>query len=93
MGQNLERFDLKAISQAMVVGRSGARLGDIGEIMFNPKEGSIEYVRLWIESKEGTELEVVVPWSQFRLSDDRQHLQLNIRPAVLIAVARRRQRD
>lgn len=93
MGQQPERFDLKAISRAAVVDRSGARIGKVGELLFNPEEDSIEFVRLLIDSKNGSRLEVVVPWSQFRLSDDQQHLQLNISPAVLIAVARRRHRD
>jgi len=81
------RFDLKAIAGAPVVDGAGERLGEIGELVVNPEDGYIEYVKLWLDSDFNSRLEVIVPWSQFHLSSDRGHLELNISRDVLQTVA------
>jgi sporulation protein YlmC with PRC-barrel domain len=89
MDGNDTRFDLKRISNAAVLDGSGQRLGEISELVFNTEYGCVEYVRLQLESDPDVPLEVVIPWSQFRLAPDRNHLRLDISPMVLRIVAHR----
>ena len=89
MDDHSNRFDLMTVLDAPVVDRSGQRLGEIGELVVNPGEGHIEYAKLWLDSESGPRPEVIVPWSQFHLSADRDCLELNISLGVLRAAANR----
>lgn len=89
MEDNSSRFDLIAVLDKPVVDGDGERLGDIRELVVNPDEGYIEYAKLWLFSDSSPRPEVIVPWSQFYLSADRENLQLNISHPVLRAAATR----
>lgn len=86
-----QRYNLTRIKGVEVLDRRGVALGTIEEITLNVEEGYIECATLRIESRgKGRELEVIIPWSQFRLAENCKALELDISLAVLETVARRR---
>lgn len=86
-----QQYNLTQINGAEVFDLRGVALGTIEQLTVNVKEGYIEYATLRIDSGEkGRHLEVVIPWSQFRLAKDRRQLELDINLAVLQSVATRR---
>lgn len=86
-----QQYKLTQIDGAEVFDRRGVHLGKIEQLTINVNEAYIEFATLRVDSSEkGKCLEVVIPWSQFRLTKDRRYLELDISLAVLESVAMRR---
>lgn len=83
-----KQIELKRLAGQPVETADGKVLGDIDELVADIRDGRIEYVTLVLRSRASdTQARVIIPWSQFRLAADGNHLELDISPAVLRAVA------
>lgn len=87
------RVDLAAISQREVLDRRGKPLGRIMEVFLDMDDGRVECATLQLLSdKPNTCRYLVIPWSQFGMSSNGEHLELDISRAVLESVASRHPR-
>lgn len=87
------RVDLAAIAQRRVLDRRGEPLGRIKELFLDMDEGRVEYATLRLHNGESDgPRQLVIPWSQFRVSSDGEHLALDISRRVLKTVASRHPR-
>lgn len=87
------RVDLAAISRRHVFDRAGQPLGRIGALYVDMNEGRLEYVTLCLSAQApATGRNVIIPWSQFRIAGDGEHLVLDISRDVLESVAETRRR-
>jgi sporulation protein YlmC with PRC-barrel domain len=87
MSEQTKRVDLLAVAGNRVLETSGENLGRIHQVVANLGDGRIEHVILRLASDaSGPPRYVVIPWSQFSLSADQRHLQLDFSLAVLKAV-------
>lgn len=87
------RVDLAAIAKRRVLDSAGRPLGRIQELFIDMNEGRVEYatLRLRIEPP-GASRNLVIPWSQFGIANDGEHLELDISRDVLETVAGRHPR-
>jgi sporulation protein YlmC with PRC-barrel domain len=84
------RVDLAAISQRRVLDRRGKPLGRIMGLFLDMADGRVEYATLRLQSdKPNGCRHLVIPWSQFGISSDGEHLELDISRTVLESVASR----
>ena len=87
------RVDFKAVSKRSVVNAAGERLGHIKHLFIDMDDGRIEFATLALANhSRAAGRGVNIPWSQFGLSPDGRHLQLDIGPDVLKAAAARQNR-
>jgi sporulation protein YlmC with PRC-barrel domain len=87
------RVDLAALSQRRVLDRRGKPLGRIMELFLDMDDGRVEYATLKLQSdKPNGCRHLVIPWSQFGISSDGEHLELDISRTVLESVASRHPR-
>ena len=88
MSASAKRVRLFNLMQKQVIDTRGNTLGRISELVVNMSDGHIERATLRLIARQnGTGLTIEVPWSQFELAEDRQHLELDISLAVLRSVA------
>lgn len=88
------RVDLAAIAQRNVLDRRGKPLGRIMELFLDMGEGRVEYATLKLQSDNPNgRRHLAIPWSQFGISSDGEHLELGISRTVLEAVASRHPRS
>ena len=93
MRKSDKQIELKQLAGQPVETVDGKVLGDIDELIADIRDGRIEYVTLLLRSKASDrQARVIIPWSQFRLGANGNHLELDISPAVLRAVAAGRSR-
>lgn len=87
------RVDLAAIFQSQVLDRRGKPLGRIIEVFLDMDDGRVEYatLRLQGDAPNGCR-HLEIPWSQFGISSDGEHLELDISRTVLESVASRHPR-
>ena len=84
------RVDVAALSQRRVLDRRGKPLGRIMALFLDMDDGRVEYATLKLQSdKPNGCRHLVIPWSQFGLSSDGEHLALDISRTVLESVAAR----
>lgn len=84
------RVDLAALGQRDVLDRAGRPLGRIGELHIDMNDGRVEYATLRLRDAPSPGARtLVIPWSQFGIAGDGQHLQLGISREVLETVAAR----
>jgi sporulation protein YlmC with PRC-barrel domain len=87
------RVDLAALSQRKVLDRRGESLGRIMELFLDMDDGRVEYATLKLQSDNPNGCRhLVIPWSQFGISSDGEHLELDISRTVLESVATRHPR-
>lgn len=87
------RVDLAALSQRRVLDRRGKPLGRIMEVFLDMDDGRVEYATLKLLSDKPNGCRyLVIPWSQFGMASDGEHLQLDISRTVLESVASRHPR-
>jgi sporulation protein YlmC with PRC-barrel domain len=87
------RVDLAAISQRKVLDRRGKPLGRIMEVFLDMDDGRVEYATLQLLSdRPNTCRYLVIPWSQFGISSDGEHLEFDISRTVLESIAPRHPR-
>jgi sporulation protein YlmC with PRC-barrel domain len=87
------RVDVAALSQRRVLDRRGKPLGRIMELFLDMDDGRVEYATLKLQSdKPNGCRHLVIPWSQFGISSDGEHLELDISRTVLESVASRHPR-
>lgn len=91
MPSGQRRVNLAGMVRRRVLNTRGETLGRIDELMIDLAEGRVDCatLRLQTEKTDG-ELAVVIPWSQFHVSSDGEHLVLDFSLAVLESVAARR---
>jgi len=83
------RVDLVALSGRRVLNRRGEPLGRICELFLDMEQGRVEYATLQLQmNAPHATHRLIIPWSQFMISSDREHLELGISKTVLEAVAR-----
>ncbi|MDT8322180.1 MAG: PRC-barrel domain-containing protein [Xanthomonadales bacterium] len=88
------QIELKRLAGKPVETVDGKVLGEIDELVADARDGRIEYVTLRLRAgKSNAGGRVAIPWSQFRLASGGNHLELDISPSVLQAVAARRSQD
>ena len=93
MSSTNSRVDLAAISRKAVLDSEGAPLGRINELFIDMDEGRVEYATLRLNTETAAPYrQLVIPWSQFGVSGDGEHLELNISREVLETVASRHPR-
>jgi sporulation protein YlmC with PRC-barrel domain len=93
MCEQTKRVELMAVVGNRVLQTEGEPLGRIHQVVANLGDGRIEHVVLRLaDTSPGPPRYVVIPWSQFDLSADRSHLQLDFSLAVLEAVGTGRTR-
>lgn len=67
-----------------VLETTGESLGDVQRVVVNLGDGRIEYATLRLEGDSPDPPKfIAIPWSQFSLSPDGRHLQLDFSLAVL----------
>jgi sporulation protein YlmC with PRC-barrel domain len=88
------RVDLAAISRRDVLDSEGKPLGRIRELFIDMNEGRVEYVTLRLQTRPpAPDRELVIPWSQFGIAEDGDHLELAISREILETVASRHPRS
>lgn len=91
MSTSSRQVNLAGIAGRRVLSTRGETLGRIDELMLDLAEGRVEYATLRLNTKQADgPLTVVIPWSQFSVSSDGQHLELDFSLTVLESVAARR---
>lgn len=85
------RVDLLAITQRKVCDRCGRPLGRIMELFLDMDEGRVEYATLKLHGDDSNgPRHLVIPWSQFGISCDGEHLELGISRTVLESASKKR---
>jgi sporulation protein YlmC with PRC-barrel domain len=87
-GDHMQRVELSKLINMPVRHPDGQKLGEIEEIYLDPSQGSVDRVSLRLRTDR--KLHVIVPWSQLRLADSKNCLELEISRQTLEAVAMRR---
>jgi len=84
MSANAKQVDLLTVAGNRVLETNGEYLGDLQRIVANLGDGRIEYatLRLAGDSPDPPKF-IAIPWSQFSLSPDGHHLQLDFSLTVL----------
>ncbi|WP_339779780.1 PRC-barrel domain-containing protein [uncultured Marinobacter sp.] len=90
MPHKLASVELSRLLNSAVKNCEGEVLGYIHDIVLNPHNGRIEYVRLALVTDEvDTESSsIAVPWSQFKLVNIAADIELDISPEVLRVCAK-----
>ena len=90
MSRPSDRVDLAAVSRRRVLDKTGEPLGRIQELYIDMDEGRVEYATLRLRTDPaGLSRNLVIPWSQFGIAHDGEHLELDISRDVLETVAAR----
>lgn len=90
MSSTNNRVDLAAISRKEVLDSRGEPLGRIRELYVDMDEGRVEYATLRLRTDpSAARSQLVIPWSQFGISADGEHLELDISREVLETYASR----
>ena len=90
MSSTNSRVDLAAISRKAVLDSGGEPLGRIRELFIDMDEGRVEYATLRLQTGSRSAYRpLVIPWSQFGVTADGEHLELDISREVLETVASR----
>jgi len=93
MSRTNSRVDLAAIYRKAVLDRGGEPLGRIRELFVDMEEGRVEYATLRLQADSPSAYrQVIIPWSQFGVAADGEHLELDISREVLETVASRHPR-
>lgn len=94
MSEMTNKVDLAAVSRRDVLDSSGEPLGRIRELFVDMNEGRVEYATLRLRTDPSLAYrQLVIPWSQFDVTDDGEHLELDISRDVLETVAARHPRE
>lgn len=90
METSKQRVDLTMLCQQGVVSSGGEKLGNVDQVVVTVPEGRIDYVIVELNgpTAAGGPRRVAIPWSQFKLSDGGDALELDISMKILRAVAR-----
>ena len=90
MSRTNSRIDLAAVARKAVLDSEGEPLGRINELFIDMDEGRVEYATLRLQTgADASYRQLVIPWSQFGVTVDGEHLELDISREVLETVASR----